>query len=362
MTVNLTKEFFPKSELLLLTHGDISVTAFRYKSGVCALKVQNTNGYFILLPFKGQQLWDIVFGGKSLKMKGTVPEPLDTTDYLRTYGGFMYHCGISAFGVPQQDDTHPLHGETPNIAYDNAFITCSEDENGKYVILGGTLDYNIAFTRHYKFSPSYKLYENGSIIKVGIELSNLRSEDMEYMYLCHINFAPENSAKLIYSANRDSEHIKVHKRIGAGVEENKAKALMGYMEMLSKDPGIMDEVGAPGQLYDPEICFAINYESDENGRAYTMQYKKGEGACFVSHPVDALPVGVRWISRTASEDAMGMILPATAEHLGYHNAERNGQIKVLKGNESISFYLEVGYLDDKDAGIYEKKIDKILGL
>lgn len=362
MTVNLRPQDFTEAPFDMLSHGDIRVTAFKYKSGVCALKAQNTKGYFILLPFKGQQLWDIAFGGKSLKMKGTVPEPLATDEYLKTYGGFLYHCGISAFGVPQQGDNHALHGETPNIAYDNAFISCGEDEGGKYVILGGTLDYNIAFTRHYSFSPSYKLYENGSVIRVEIELANLRYEDMEYMYLCHINFAPENGARLIYSAKRDSEHIKVHKRIGAGVPADKAEALMDYMNALEKNPSLMDEVGATGQLYDPEVCFAVKYSADESGRAYTMQYKEGEGACFVSHPAEILPVGVRWIARTASEDAMGMILPATAEHLGYCNAAKNGQIKVLKGGESLSFYLEVGYLEDKAAKSYEKKINTILGM
>ena len=121
----------------------------------------------------------------------------------------------------------------------------------------------------------------------------------------------------------------------------------------------MNHVGESGQCYDPEICFSIKYDADENGRAYTMQYTK-EGACFVSHPTDVLSNGVRWISRTKNEDAMGMVLPATAEHIGYENARNNGQLKVLSGNETLEFYIEAGYLEHEEAEKTRGKIRKII--
>ena len=90
------------------------------------------------------------------------------------------------------------------------------------------------------------------------------------------------------------------------------------------------------------------YNGDKQGRAYTLQ-NRDDGACYVSHPVDVLPYGIRWISRTGDGDSCGMILPATAEHLGYQNAKRNGQIKVLDGGETLSFDLEAGWLDAERA-------------
>ena len=121
----------------------------------------------------------------------------------------------------------------------------------------------------------------------------------------------------------------------------------------------MNYVGDNGQCYDPEICFGIKYDTDEDGRAYTMQYAK-EGACFVSHPAHILPNGVRWISRTENEDSMGMVLPATAEHIGYENAKNNGQLKVLKANETLEFYIEAGYLEHEEAEKMKEKIEKIM--
>ena len=46
-----------------------------------------------------------------------------------------------------------------------------------------------------------------------------------------------------------------------------------------------------------------------------------------------LPVGVRWICRTADQDALGMILPATAEPEGYHAEQAKGNIKTLPAGE-----------------------------
>ncbi len=361
MRLNLLRNCFSEKERELVTYGTLQVTAFRYSTGVEALKIQNSKGYFVILPFQGQQVWRAHFLDRDLTMKGTIDEPNPTTEYLKTYGGFLYHCGVTSFGVPQQDDTHPLHGETPNIPYQNAHLECGEDENGKYISVGGLLDYNIAFTRHYQFQPECRLYENASTLKIDVTIENLRTEPMEYMYLCHINFRPINGAELIYSAKKDGEHIKVHKRVADNVPPEQAKHLMDFMNQIQENPAVHDHIGAPGEIYDPEICFAIRYQGDENKRAYTLQYEKGVGACYVSHPVDSLPLGVRWISRTGSEDAMGMILPATAEHLGYSNAKRTGMVKTLKKGEPLHFSIEAGYVDNAQAQKVIKKIEGILG-
>lgn len=90
-----------------------------------------------------------------------------------------------------------------------------------------------------------------------------------------------------------------------------------------------------------------------------LQYTK-EGACYVSHPADVLSNGVRWISRTANEDSMGMVLPATAEHIGYDYAKENGQLKVLGANETLEFYMEAGYISKADADCVKEKIHSML--
>ncbi len=351
MRINLQKGFFGEKEQEFGSYGNMKVTAFRYSTGVEALKVENEKGYFIILPFQGQQIWKLHFCGKDLSMQTTIKEPVPTDIYLDTYGGFLYHCGVAAFGVPQADDNHLQHGEIPNIEYKKAHIICGEDENGKYIAVGGTLDYDKAFVRKYQFRPECRLYENDTVLKISIDIENQRHTPMEYMYLCHINFIPMDGAKLIYSAPKDN--IKLYRPAEA------SPSLAAYFDEIEKNPAVHDEVGAAGQVYDPEICLGLKYKGDENGIAYSLQYKKGEGACYVSHPVDVLPEAIRWISRTESEQSMGMVLPATAEHLGYMHAKRNGQIKLLAGGDTLSFNIEAGYIDDAKAEKIVKIIDEI---
>ena len=69
MRINLKKHMFLEKEFVLAENGKMKATAFKYSTGVEALKVENDKGYFIILPFQGQQIWRVNFLGKDLYMK-----------------------------------------------------------------------------------------------------------------------------------------------------------------------------------------------------------------------------------------------------------------------------------------------------
>lgn len=347
MIINIKRNFFTEKEFLLLDNGIMKATAFKYSTGVEALKIENDKGYFIILPFQGQQIWRLNFSGKELNMQTSFKEPVPTKEYLETYGGFLLHCGINAFGSPQADDNHPQHGELPNADYDSAYIEILEDS----IAVGGSFTFNKSFVKSYTFSPKVILKKGESVLKIDVTLKNNRHTPMEYMYLCHINFLPFEGAKLIYTADYNSG-VKVYKSPDASAE------LAEYIDRLEKNPSIHNIVDGKTQVYDPELCLGIEYIGDENNRAYTLQCTD-DGACFVSHPVDVLPKAIRWISRSADEQSMGMVLPATAEHLGYNHAKRNGQIKELPPYGELNFYIEAGFIEYSDAKCVIAKIDDI---
>ena len=349
MRINLQSSFFEKS-CELMTHGKFKITAFKYPSGVEALWVEAERLSFVFTPFKGQQIWHLKVDGKEISMKTSVEEPKNTPVYLQNYGGFLYHCGIISFGAP--DAEHPQHGELPNVRYDSAYIECGEDERGKFIALGGSHEHDTAFVRRYRFSPEIKLYENATVLTIKVKIENLRAYPMEYAYLCHANFLPFENAKLISSSKCDKEHVTIY--AGDGSKEYKA-----YLDALSQNLTLMNEVGAPGQCYDPELCFGIVYEKTDDNRGYTLQ-DTGNGACYLSHPTDILPYSIRWISRTANESAMGMCLPATGEHLGYENAKAKGQLKILPPNSTLEFEIEAGWLDKAECESVKAKINNIL--
>ncbi len=147
--VMLRPAFFTSDEQTLVEQGALRASAFRYPSGVCALRLSNEQTSLILLPFQGQQIWSAEVGGRNLTMKSMFRQPNATRAYLETYGGFLLHCGATAMGVPAAGDTHPLHGELPNAPYQTAFVVCGEDEEGAYIGLGGEYQHTVAFSTNY---------------------------------------------------------------------------------------------------------------------------------------------------------------------------------------------------------------------
>lgn len=357
--MNLHRSFFSEQEKILLQAGSLTASAFLFPSGVCGLRLKNANSEMVMLPFQGQQIWSARFNGNDLTMKSTFTQPLPTTDYLKTYGGFLLHCGATAMGVPSAKDKHPLHGELPNMPYEQAYIGVGEDIHGRYLAVGGKAQYAVAFTVNYSAEPEIRLYEDSTVADVSMRITNLRSKPMEYMYLCHINFRPVDGSRLIYSAPADKEHVKVHMDASEDMDASERAALTAYMTRIAEHPELHNVVDPATQIYDPEIVFSIKYKAGQDGYAHSMQVMPEGDACYVAFKPEQLPIGVRWIARTCDEDAMGLVLPATAEHKGYAAAKESGRVKTIVGGGSATISMKVGYLDRENAAKMESLIASI---
>lgn len=356
--IYLQKSFFGEKEKRIAENGDLKVSTFVYDSGVAAVRVANRRGYIIVLPFKGQQVWRAVFDQHELIMRNLFDEPEATNEFLKTYGGFMIHCGLTAMGNPSPEDTHVIHGELPCAPYRNAALLCGEDAGGRYVTVTGEYEFKIGFENAYRFRPECKLYEDGTVIHMTSNIENLRNFPMEYLYLCHINFRPVDGSRLVYSAKK--ENVYTHVLVPDNMNpEDKAK-LEAYFEMLRKDVTCHENVGAEGQFYQPEIVFTVRYEQDEDGRGYCLQRLPDGYAHYVSHRPSQLPYGLRWISRMGEEDAMGMLLPATAEHNGYLDCKAKGYIRHLPPRGAVRFDFEAGLLCPESAQKVADKIESML--
>ncbi len=358
--IHLQRAFFTATEQPLVQGDGLCAWAFTYPSGVCALRVRNERGELIILPYQGQQIWRATFDGCELTMRTTFDQPMPTTDYLQTYGGFMLHCGATAMGVPGAGDAHPLHGELPNIPYDSAYIDIGEDEGGHYLAVGGTVRYRVGFETDYTAQPCIKLYRDATVAQISMTLCNLRSRPMDYMYLCHINFRPFEGAQLVCSAPADSEHVHVFRDAPANMPPAQRDALLGYMDSIAAQPALHHTVDAATQSYDPEIVMALRYRADAQGDAHCLQVLPQGDACYVSFRPQELPVGLRWIARTGDEDAMGMLLPATGDHKGLTHARVQGLMRSIPAHGSVSIHMSAGYLPRADAQRMQARIADLL--
>ena len=63
-----------------------------------------------------------------------------------------------------------------------------------------------------------------------------------------------------------------------------------------------------------------------DGWGHAMQLLPDGTADFISHRPEELPGGVRWMTRNADQDALGLFLPGTAEADGYTAEKAKGNV------------------------------------
>ncbi len=356
-TIQLFADYFTAAERPFLQFDEFSASLFRFPSGVPALRLNNARSELVMLPFQGQQIWSAQFDGRNVTMQSMFDQPRPTQNYLETYGGFLIHCGATAMGVPMGEDTHPLHGELPNAPFQHAWLVQGEDERGAYIGLGGEYQHTVAFSHNYKAQPLVKLYAGEARCTIGLTVTNLKRTPMEFMYLAHVNFRPVDHGELIYSAHATPEHVRIrtsipdHVRPGPGYRE--------FMQALAARPE-EHHVLRPGLAFDPEIVFTIDYLADDAGWGHTMQRYPDGSADYICHRPAQLDKGVRWICRTPDQDALGMVLPATAAPEGYHAEKAKGHIKIIDAGGSYAVEMEAGVLTAAEAEAMAQHIAQII--
>jgi hypothetical protein len=350
---NLDSGFFHPEEKKVIESEELSASLFRYRTGVCGIRFVNSRGSIELLPYQGQQIWRAQFDGRELGMKTAFNEPVNTTDFLKTFGCFMLHCGALRVGAPSPGDNHPLHGELPNAPYQNAWISTGNDKTGSYLSLCGSYDYKEFFGPQYSAKPVVKLRADSSEIEISMKIRNTGNKSMELMYVCHINFQPVIGSRLEYSAEYSPKVVRSRSSIPSHIKPGP-----GYLELvnaLQSDPtlhhNITNELKA-----DPELCFYIDYSADDDGRCFTLQVHPDGNSDFVCHLKKQLPRATRWISITPDHEAMAIVEPGTCETEGYHTEKEKGNIKILGPGEEFICNIRAGKLDAPETSRVLEKI------
>lgn len=356
-TIHLQRSFFTEAEKTLAEFEGLTASTFLYPTDIQAIRLKNQLGEIIVLPFKGQQVWDAQFYGRTLTMKSMFNQPYATNEYLHTYGAYVVHCGATAMGVPSAGDTHPLHGELPNAPYQTAQLLMGQDERGPYLAVTGTYQYTVAFMHNYVAQPMIKLYANSSRMPLSMTVTNLKHTEMELMYMAHVNFRPVDNGELVYSAPGNPDHVRLRSSIPAH-----AKPIPGYLEFLAELEAHPQKhhILKPELAFNPEVVFIINYQADESGWAHSLHLHPDGAADFISHRPAELEHGVRWISRTPDQDCLGLVLPATAGPEGYTVEKSKGRLKTIPAGGQFHCQLEVGALRPAEVKPMRQQIEAIL--
>lgn len=345
MRINLANFAFTETPTVIAENGELKATAFRYSTGTEAIRVSNRRGSFTVLPWRGQMIWRCDFDGRELTMKSMYDEPKDFQRcFDESYGCFLMHCGLTAMGNPTPQDTHPGHAELPVARYQEAYLEFGTDKAGEYVAVGGSYRHDLCFSYNYLFSPRVVLRKGAAKLEIEATATNLKDLPLEYYYLCHVNHRPVDGSKIVESPL--AKKPIVNHEVPAGYYKPWADATNKWLAALDCDYRLQSVVGAKGESYRPEIVNCYFHKPDKTGWATVRQvYPKriGKvGGVFVRYRPGELPYATRWIARTNDEDALGMCLPATAEHKGRLYCQAHRQQRYLKPGKSVTFHIETG--------------------
>jgi hypothetical protein len=355
--IHLKEAMFSEAAWVLLEQAGFRAVCKRFASGVAALTLATERVELLLLPFQGQQIWSAKVDGRELTMRSMCHEPRAGVPFLETYGAFLLHCGANAMGGPGETDSHPLHGELPNAYYQEAYLVLGEDAQGRYLGLGGCYQHSAAFSCNYLAKPLVKIYQHSSTFSMEMEIANLKQSTMELMYLAHINFRPVDHGELVYSAQVNPEDVRIRQNIPAHIKPD--PDYLALLHELGQQPEKHHHF-EPGVRYDPEVVFIINYLADAEGWAHSMQVRPDGTADYMRHRPEQLRYGVRWISRTPDQDALGMADPATAEPDGYSAEKAKGNILELAAGGSWRCEVAMGVLDQQETARMRKHILSIV--
>ncbi|NTA19497.1 aldose 1-epimerase family protein [Agrobacterium tumefaciens] len=350
------QDFTDVPHLLAATYG-LKVTAFRYATGIEALQLDNRHGRIVILPFMGQMIWSVEFNGVDLTMGSRFSMPRPAGSIVQTYGCFAFHSGMLRNGCPSPQDNHPLHGEMPCAAMDKAGFVIGYDTRGAYVRVTGEVEYVMGFGANYLARPSVTLHAEDTLFDMVMDIQNLSSAPMDLMYMCHVNFAYAEGARIVQPVPYTPEQVKVRMAVPGHVTPN--PDYLSLLETLAKQPSAMEVLNEP-QRYDPEQVFYINgLPTDGEGLTHLMMQRREGDGFAISYPLAAFPKTVRWILVNGDSQVAAFALPSTCEPEGYLAEKTKNNVQSLAPGERRAFPVRLGYLDCAAADQFGARISAL---
>jgi galactose mutarotase-like enzyme len=354
--IDLKTVHFGEKERVLADGAGFRVSAFKYDSGIAALRVKNRRGEMIVLPFKGHQIWRLVMDGRDLTMKSMFEEPVANVPYLETYGAFFIHCGATAIGPAEAGDTRGLHGELPNAPYQKGWVEIDEAAGTCAVV--GTYEYTVAFSYHYLATSTHVMRADDTLIDVSLNVENLKKTPMDLMYLAHANFRPVDNGELFYTSKQDAKSVRPRLSIPPHITPK--PGYPEFLQELAKNPKL-HHVLKPELAFDPEVAMMIDMLRDEDGFAHALLKRPDGTADYMRYQPAQCGQCVRWICRTPDQDAIGIAFPATSGVEGFAAEKKKGLYAVVAGGESWRVDMRMGVLSVDETATTIAAIESVNG-
>jgi hypothetical protein len=337
--------------------GGLQAHLFRYDTGVEAVRLSHDRGNVVVLPFLGQIVWSAMFDGVELAMQSMFREPRPARTIVETYGCLAYHAGLLRLGVPGPEDDHALHGEAPCAQMDEAGVSCGVDARGAWIAVTGKHEYAMGFGSHYVSRPQVILREGETGCEIVMAVENLSTAPMDLMYMCHVNFAFAEGARIVQSVPFTPDHVIARTAIPGHVTVSEDyRALIAD---FARNPARMERLDEP-ELYDPEqVAYIVGQKTGADGLTrYLMQRREGDAFAIAWDPA-TMNKTIRWVLVNSDQKVAAFAMPATCEPEGYTAEKRKGNVRKLAGGASMRFATQVSYIDKANTAA---KVAEVEGL
>lgn len=332
-TLPLVPALFGETPRTLLDNANFRIELFRYPSGIEAVRMENSRGYVVVLPFYGQMVWDAVFDGHRLTMGSGFKQPLPGKDIIDTYGCFAFHSGLLANGCPGEGDVHALHGEMACARLDSAWIVLEEQG----VTLQGQVEYIKGFGHHYRAMPGVTLLAGRPRLRIDMAVTNLSGSTMPLQYMCHMNYAYVANGSFSQSIPETAFQL----RTSIPGHVHPTPGWLAYTRQLQAEPERFGSLTQP-EMYDPEIVFFADNLAQYGDRA-TFTLSSPEGYAFsTTFDTGQFNFATRWILHNSDQQVAAFVLPATCRPEGFSAAKRAGTLLTLAAGEQRHFSVETG--------------------
>ncbi len=353
--IALPKVLFGEKERTFAETDGVSVSLFRYDTGVEAVRLSNERGHVIVLPFLGQMLWEGSFDGVRLGLGHHFPAPRPAHVITGTYGCLTFHSGLLANGCPSLKDTHQLHGEFSCASLESAALEIGRDTAGSYVRLHGTYEFIEGFGPHYLATPSVTLRPGETQVSVAMQVENHSYLPMDLMYMCHINMPFVPGGRILQGAAFTPENVRVRTAIPAHVHPS--PAYRALLDELAHDPGRMATLD-PALSFDPEQVFYVSNLPRDGAGLTQVMLRRPEGDGFlVEYDQRQFPYLVRWLYNNPDTQVAAIALPATCYPEGHAAEKAAGRVRELAPGAQEKFCVSLGYLDRPAASELENKLE-----
>jgi hypothetical protein len=352
--VHLSRALFGERERVFIESDGISVSLFRYETGVEAVRFASALGHVVVLAYLGQMVWDVAFAGVGMTMGSMFATPRPATQIADTYGCYAYHSGLLRNGVPGPEDTHQAHGEMPCAPMDSAAIELGADAEGVFVRLTGEREYVRGFGAHYLARPSVTLRPGSSLFDIAMHIQNIGGAAMDLMYMCHINPVFVANARIVQPLAWTPETVAARTAVPGHISPT--AEYLAAIKAFAEAPQRTETLD-PSLPLDPEQVFYLNGLRTDGAGLTHLMLRRPEGDGFaISFDPRQFPCAVRWLMRNADQQVAAFALPSTCLPEGYMAERRAGRVQSLAPGASKDFAVRTGYLNIAAAAAMETNI------